>query len=177
MNEECFSLDYVKADDLWCSIVEHFREVCLLKQKGDKVKAQEILQTRLVNLMRLWCQRNGRDSNANFATLSAMFVSERKRIEDASLACDLLSDHLTKNLLPAMCNSVTRHVGEMLRTQAVRPIEGATVVAHGEGLRSGKKASKAWERSFNPRIPFDDIAAVIDWIIREHQFEETGQTV
>jgi hypothetical protein len=177
MNEECFSVDYVKADDLWCSIVEHFREVCLLKQKGDKVKAQEILQTRLVDLMSLWCMRNGKDPSANFATLSSMFVSERKRIEDTSLACDLLSVHLTKNLLPMMCNSVTRQVGEVLRTQAVWPIKGMTEVAHGEAPRAGKTASETWKHSIKPRIPFDNIAAAIDSIIGEHQLEEAGQAV
>jgi hypothetical protein len=177
MNEEYLSVDYVKADDLWCSIVEHFREVCLLKQKGDKVKAREILQTRLVDLMRLWCLRNGRDRSANFATLASMFVNERKRIEDASLACDLLSAHLTKNLLPVMCNSVTRQVGEVLRAQAMRPIEGMTVAAHGEEPRTGKTTSEPWKHSTKPRIPFDDIASAIDSIIREHQLEEVGQTV
>ena len=178
MNEECFSVDYTKADDLWCSIVEHFREVCLLKQKGDKVKAREILQTRLVDLMRLWCMRNGRDRNANFATLASMFVSERRRIEDASLACELLSAHLTKNLLPVMCNNVTRQVGEVLRTQTAtaRPIERLTVMTQSEEPRTRKTASETWSHSIKPRIPFDDIAAAIDSIIQEHQLEEARQT-
>lgn len=176
MIEECLSVDYVKADDLWCSIVEHFREVCLLKQKGDKVKAQEILQTRLVELMKQWCLRSGKNRNANFATLASMFVSERKRIEDASLACDLLSAHLTKNLLPVMCNSLTQQVGEVLRTQTVRPIERMTIVAQGEEPRTRKTTAETWKHSIKPRIPFDDIAAAIDSIIQEHQLEEAGQT-
>ena len=178
MNEEYFSVDYVKADDLWRSIVEHFREVCLLKQKGDKVKAREILQTRLVDLMRLWCLRNGKDRSTNFATLASMFVNERRRIEDASLACDLLSAHLTKNLLPVMCNNVSRQVGEILHAQTARSIEGMTTVGtHSEEPRTGKTTSEIWKHSIKPRIPFDDIAAAIDSIIREHQLEEVGQTV
>ena len=175
MNNECFSVDYVKADDLWCSIVEHFREVCLLKQKGDKAKAQEILQTHLVDLMRLWCLRNGRDRNTNFATLASMFVNERKRIEDASLACDLLSAHLTKNLLPLMCNNVTRQIGEVLRTQTVRPIERMPV-AQSEEPRTRNTVSEIRKPSIKPRIPFDDISAAIDSIIQEHQLEEARQT-
>ena len=152
------------ADELWDTIVAQYREVCVLKEKGEKFKAQKIMKTHMLELMDQWCLKNGKSAKTNREALSSMFINEHKRVENASILYDLMSSNMEKHLLPIIYNNVTQQVDEMIHTYVTTPVSNA-----GErGLKEPPShASKA-----KRRIPFDNIADAIDSIIMQEQEEK-----
>ena len=70
-------------DPLWSSLVEQFREACVLRRNGRHEESEQLLQTELPNKIAAWSKQPLAVGVDRRTVLENMFHEEQRRVEEA----------------------------------------------------------------------------------------------
>ena len=144
----------------WDQVVSEFRRLCMLRHQGNTAESDEILSSRLPKRIAAWSKTSSQDPTVKKTTLENMFQSEQKRIEDAILLHEIASTRWETQLVPMLCNQVAQEIRRAVGEQfSVYELQLAEVSA----------THPVNNQRFAPKIAFDNIPGIIDFITAEER--------
>jgi hypothetical protein len=143
-------------DELWDEVVGTFRRACVLRHQGQVTEARTLLENSMPRSIARWSQVCAEKMTAKRELLNRMFADEQKRVEDASVLCDLLSNGLAESLIPSLRSALSCDM-----TTALSEDGPGALHRRSAGALSGRSAGRGRPR----RVPVDDVAGMIDALL------------
>jgi hypothetical protein len=132
-------------DPLWISLVEQFREACVLRRNGRHDESEQILQTELPNKIAAWSKQPMPAGSDRRSALETMFQDEQRRVEEAFFVQKLVATQIEEQLLPKLCFMIAEEIRDVVRAEARA------------GRSPGENLSRRMTQSpARPRVQFDE---------------------
>ena len=135
-------------DPLWISLVDQFREACVLRRNGRHDESEHLLQTELPNKIAAWSKQPMPVGTDRRNALETMFQEEQRRVEEAFFVQKLVATQIEEQLLPKLCFMIAEEIRDVVRAEAQA---GKGLV---ETLSRRRTQSPA-----RPRVQFDDVSS------------------
>ncbi|MBM3849562.1 MAG: hypothetical protein FJ396_05125 [Verrucomicrobia bacterium] len=135
-------------DPLWISLVEQFREACVLRRNGRLEESEQLLQTEIPNKIAAWSKQAVPVGIDRRNALETMFQDEQRRVEEAFFVQKLVTTQIEEQLLPKLCFMIAEELRDVVRSEA-RPGRGG----FDDGFMRRMTQSPA-----RPRVQFDEPA-------------------
>ena len=104
-------------DPLWISLVEQFREACVLRRNGRHEESEQLLQTELPNKIAAWSKQPLAVGVDRRTVLETMFHDEQRRIEEAFFVQKLVATQIEEQLLPKLCFMIAEELRDVVRSE------------------------------------------------------------
>ena len=134
-------------DPLWISLVERFREACVLRRNGRHAESEHLLQNELPQQITAWSKQPLPAGVDRRSALETMFQEEQRRVEEAFFVQKLVATQIEEQILPKLCFMIAEEIRDVVRAEARA---GRSL---GENLARRMTQSPA-----RPRVPFDEPA-------------------
>ena len=135
-------------DPLWISLVDQFREACVLRRNGRHDESEHLLQTELPNKIAAWSKQPMPVGTDRRSALETMFQEEQRRVEEAFFVQKLVATQIEEQLLPKLCFMIAEEIRDVVRAEAQA---GKGLV---ETLSRRRTQSPA-----RPRVQFDELSS------------------
>ena len=133
------------SDPLWISLVDQFREACVLRRNGRHDESEHLLQTELPNKIAAWSKQPMPAGTDRRSALETMFQEEQRRVEEAFFVQKLVATQIEEQILPKLCFMIAEEIRDVVRAEA-RAGKGLV-----ETLSRRRTQSPA-----RPRVQFDE---------------------
>jgi hypothetical protein len=105
-------------DPLWISLVEQFREACVLRRNGRHEESEQLLQTEIPNKIAAWSKQALPVGIDRRSALETMFQDEQRRVEEAFFVQKLVTTQIEEQLLPKLCFMIAEELRDVVRSEA-----------------------------------------------------------
>jgi len=105
-------------DPLWISLVEQFREACVLRRNGHLEESEQLLQTEIPNKIAAWSKQALPVGIDRRNALETMFQDEQRRVEEAFFVQKLVTTQIEEQLLPKLCFMIAEELRDVVRSEA-----------------------------------------------------------
>jgi len=134
-------------DPLWISLVEQFREACVLRRNGRHGESEHLLQNELPNKIAAWSRQPMPPGIDRRSALETMFQEEQRRVEEAFFVQRLVAAQIEEQLLPKLCFMIAEEIRDVVRSE--------TRAGNAFGDLAARRRTQSPAR---PRVEFDEPA-------------------
>ena len=105
-------------DPLWSSLVEQFREACVLRRNGRHEESEHLLQTDIPNKIAAWSKQPLPVGIDRRGALESMFQEEQRRVEEAFFVQKLVATQIEEQILPKLCFMIVEEIRDVVRAES-----------------------------------------------------------
>lgn len=134
-------------DPVWSSLVEQFREACVLRRNGRLEESEHLLQTEIPSKIAAWSKQALPVGIDRRNALETMFHEEQRRVEEAFFVQKLVATQIEEQLLPKLCFMIAEEIRDVVRSET----RGARSFDDGFSRRMTQSPAR-------PRVQFDEPA-------------------
>jgi len=132
-------------DPLWISLVEQFREACVLRRNGRHEESEHLLQNELPNKIAAWSRQPVPPGIDRRSALETMFQEEQRRVEEAFFVQKLVAAQIEEQLLPKLCFMIAEEIRDVVRAEA-----------RAGNIFGDLSARRRTQSPARPRVDFDE---------------------
>lgn len=140
-------------DPLWISLVEQFREACVLRRNGRQSESEHLLQAELPHKIAAWSKQPLPAGLDRRSILETMFQEEQRRVEEAFFVQKLVATQIEEQLLPKLCFMIAEEIRDVVRSETAGRNRGGSPAGTGLGDVLARRMTQSPAR---PRVQFDE---------------------